>query len=397
MQQRQTRDIRLDLFKGVALLIIFVNHVGGNPLAKVTPGRFGPSDSAEIFVFISGYAIALAYGPVLAERGFAACQRKALGRCRQLWAANIATMLASALVVALTVHVAGLPMEASNRLASFAPLFESPAMAMVWHLVLMYLPFALDILALYILLVAAAPLFLWSYARFGMAAVALSVALYLIAQAVPGLMPPNLWEGGWNFSPLAWQCVFFLGAGLALAVRSGRVPGRMPVPRSPWLLAAALAVVIGMALWKGAASDLGRALTPDDLEVWLPTRTIPWADKDTLGPMRLLHFLALVCVAALLVPRDAAWLRSGPARMLTACGRHSLPVFCVGVVLAIAGTAVLLAGKSLPVVLAVNLGGVAFLLVLATVLERRRTRRQPAAQAASPAPSPSGTAVAETP
>lgn len=390
MQQRQTRDVRLDLFKGVALLIIFVNHVGGNPLAKVTPGRFGPSDSAEIFVFISGYAIALAYGPVLAERGFAACQRKALGRCRQLWAANVATMLASALVVALAVHVGGLPMEASNRLASFAPLFESPATAMAWHLVLMYLPFALDILALYILLVAAAPLFLWSHARFGMAAVALPVALYLFAQAVPGLIPPNLWEGGWNFSPLAWQCVFFLGASLALAVRSGRVPGRVPVRRSPWLLAAALAVVVGMALWKGAASDLGRALTPDDLEVWLPTQTIPWADKDTLGPMRLLHFLALVCVAALLVPRDAAWLGSAPARLLTACGRHSLPVFCVGVVLAIAGTAALLPGKGLVPVLAVNLGGVAILLTLAAVLERRRTRRLPAL-------APSASAVPETP
>lgn len=394
MQQRQARDVRLDLFKGVALLIIFINHVGGNPLAKVTPGRFGPSDSAEIFVFISGYAIALAYGPVLAERGFAACQRKALGRCRQLWAANIATMLVSALVVALAVHVGDLPMEASNRLQSFAPLFDSPVMAMAWHLVLMYLPFALDILALYILLVAAAPLFLWSYARFGMTAVVGSVVLYLLAQGAPGLMPPNLWEGSWNFSPLAWQCVFFLGTSLALVVRSGRVA----LPRSPWLLAAALAVVVGMALWKGAASDLGRALVPAGLHGWLPEQTIPWADKDTLGPMRLLHFLALACAAALLVPRDAAWLRSAPARLLTACGRHSLPVFCVGVVLSITGTALLMAGKGLVMVLAVNLGGIALLLALAVVLERRRNRQLPAKGAAVPvSPSPSAAVVPETP
>ncbi|AWU95248.1 OpgC family protein [Azospirillum ramasamyi] len=393
MQQRQARDVRLDLFKGVALLIIFVNHVGGNPLAKVMPARFGPSDSAEIFVFISGYAVALAYGPVLAERGFAACQRKALGRCRQLWAANIATMLVSALVVALAVHAAGLPMEDSNRLESFAPLFDSPAVAMAWHLVLMYLPFTLDILALYILLVAASPLFLWSCARFGVAAVvAGSAALYLLAQAAPGLIPPNLWEESWNFSPLAWQCVFFLGAALALVVRSGGVT----LPRSPWLLAVALAVVVGMALWKGAASDLGRALVPAGLHGWLPEQTIPWTDKDTLGPMRLLHFLALACAAALLVPRDAAWLRSAPARLLTACGRHSLPVFCVGVVLSFAGTALLMAGKGAAMVLAVNLGGIALLLVLALVLERRRTRRLPAKAGAVPA-SPSSATVPETP
>ena len=387
MQHRQARDARLDLFKGVALLVIFINHVGGNPLAKLMPARFGPSDSAEIFVFISGYAIALAYGPVLAERGFMACQRKALDRCRQLWVANILTMLVSALVVAFAVHVGNLPMEASNRLQSFAPLFDTPVTAMAWHLVLMYLPFAFDILALYILLVAVAPLFLWSYARFGSAAIALSVLLYLVAQAAPGLVPPNLWDEDWNFSPLAWQCVFFLGTSLALVVRSGRAR----LPQSRWLLTVVLALLGGMAVWKFAASDIGQALAPAALRNWLPEETIPWTDKDTLGPMRLLHFLALVCAAALLVPRDAAWLRSAPARLLVACGRHSLPVFCVGVVLSIAGSALLVAEDGALMVLAVNLVGIAVLLALALVLERRRTRRQPSKPAVPP------TAMPETP
>ncbi|PWC84934.1 hypothetical protein TSH100_16595 [Azospirillum sp. TSH100] len=387
MQHRQARDARLDLFKGVALLIIFINHVGGNPLAKLMPARFGPSDSAEIFVFISGYAIALAYGPVLAERGFVACQRKALDRCRQLWVANILTMLVSALVVAFAVHIGDLPMAASNRLQSFAPLFDTPVTAMAWHLVLLYLPFAFDILALYILLVAAAPLFLWTYARFGYAAIVLSVLLYLVAQAAPGLVPPNLWDEDWNFSPLAWQCVFFLGTGLALVVRGGRVR----LPQSRWLLAVALALLGGMAVWKFAASDIGQALAPAALRDWLPEETIPWADKDTLGPMRLLHFLALACAAALLVPRDAAWLRSAPARLLVACGRHSLPVFCVGVVLSIAGSALLVAEDGALMVLAVNLAGIAVLLALALVLERRRTRRQPSKPSVPP------TAMPETP
>ncbi|MBK1839998.1 OpgC domain-containing protein [Azospirillum sp. YIM B02556] len=387
MQQRQARDPRLDLFKGMALLIIFINHVGGNPLAKLMPARFGPSDSAEIFVFISGYAIALAYAPVLAERGFAACQRKALDRCRQLWVANILTMLVSALVVALAVHIGDLPMAASNRLQSFAPLFDTPVTAMAWNLVLMYLPFAFDILALYILLVAVAPLFLWTYARFGYAAIAVSLLLYLVAQAAPGLIPPNLWDEDWNFSPLAWQCVFFLGTSLALIVRSGRVR----LPRSRWLLGSALALLAGMAVWKFAASDIGQALAPAALRDWLPEETIPWADKDTLGPMRLLHFLALACAAALLVPRDAGWLRSAPARLLVACGRHSLPVFCVGVVLSIAGSALLVAEDGAFMVLVVNMVGIAVLLAMALVLERRRTRRQSVKSAVPSA------AMAETP
>jgi hypothetical protein len=117
--------------------------------------------------------------------------------------------------------------------------------------------------------------------------------------------------------------------------------------------------------------------------------------------MRLLHFLALACAAALLVPRDAAWLRSAPARLLIACGRHSLPVFCVGVVLSIAGTALLLAERSSVTVLAVNLMGITVLLAMAMVLERRRTRRQKVEQAPMPVPSSvpsqSGAALPEAP
>lgn len=386
MEKRHARDLRLDLFKGLALLVIFINHVGGNPLAKVTPSRFGPSDAAEVFVFISGYAVALAYGAIQAERGFLACQRKALSRCRQLWVANIATMLACGGIVAAATLGGGLSMAESNRLASFGPFLDAPLTALAWHGALLYLPYAFDILALYIVLIALVPAYLWLHGRFGAAAFLLPVLLYAIAQVGPDLSPPNLWEERWNFSPLAWQIVFFLGMSMALLARSGA----WRLPRSPWLLGAALAVLAGMTLWKAAGSDSLSALLPDALRAILPQDGIPFAEKDTLGPMRLLHFLALACAAALLVPQGARWLRAAPARLLTDCGRHSLPVFCVGIVLSFCGTVVLLTVQGAAAVLAVNAGGVAILLVLAAVIERQRTLR--------PRPVPlAGARLSETP
>lgn len=371
MLERQARDVRLDLFRGFALLVIFVNHVGGNPLASVTPRNFGPSDAAEIFVFISGYAVAMAYAPLFAERGFMACQAKALSRCRQLWLANVATLLVCAAIVGLATFGGSVSMGESKRLASFALLFEQPLLALSWHAVLLYLPYAFDILALYILLMAVAPVYLWLYHRYGGAAFLLPVALYGVAQAAPDLVPPNLWSGQWNFHPLAWQIVFFLGLTMALVGKNES----QRLPRSPVLMAS-LAVLLGMALWKLAAADAVQARLPDGIVAWLPEDGIPLADKDSLGPMRLLHFMALACAAVLLVPRGAGWLGSAPARVVAVCGRHALPVFCLSVVLAFVGTIILLRAHGPVAVLGVNAGGIATMLLLAAALERRRVARR---------------------
>jgi len=58
----QSRDLRLDLWRGVALLMIFVDHIPGNALSAITLKSFGFSDAAELFVFVAGYSSMLAYG-----------------------------------------------------------------------------------------------------------------------------------------------------------------------------------------------------------------------------------------------------------------------------------------------------------------------------------------------
>ncbi|WP_411195703.1 OpgC domain-containing protein, partial [Rhizobium sp.] len=57
-----TRDTRLDVLRGVALIMIFINHVPGQIFEYVTTKNFGFSDAAEAFVLISGIAVGLAYG-----------------------------------------------------------------------------------------------------------------------------------------------------------------------------------------------------------------------------------------------------------------------------------------------------------------------------------------------
>lgn len=58
----QGRDTRIDVFRALALLTIFINHVPGTIYEHFTHKNLGFSDSAEAFVLISGMAVALAYG-----------------------------------------------------------------------------------------------------------------------------------------------------------------------------------------------------------------------------------------------------------------------------------------------------------------------------------------------
>jgi hypothetical protein len=52
------RDLRLDLFRGLALWLIFLDHIPDNVVNWITIRNFGFSDATEIFVFISGYTAA---------------------------------------------------------------------------------------------------------------------------------------------------------------------------------------------------------------------------------------------------------------------------------------------------------------------------------------------------
>lgn len=51
--QLKQRDTRIDVFRALALLTIFINHVPGTVFEHLTHRNFGFSDSAEAFVLIS--------------------------------------------------------------------------------------------------------------------------------------------------------------------------------------------------------------------------------------------------------------------------------------------------------------------------------------------------------
>src|SRR4051812_3563399 len=89
------RDTRIDVFRALALLTIFINHVPGTIYEHFTHKNFGFSDSAEAFVLISGIAVGLAYGQKFRPGNRLLTTLKAWRRAGVLYVAHIMTTVAT--------------------------------------------------------------------------------------------------------------------------------------------------------------------------------------------------------------------------------------------------------------------------------------------------------------
>src|SRR5437660_12840960 len=89
------RDLRLDLFRGLALWLIFLDHIPQNAVNWITIRNYGFSDAAEIFVFISGYTAAFVYGRAAQESGMIVAGARVLRGAWQVYVAHVFTFVIS--------------------------------------------------------------------------------------------------------------------------------------------------------------------------------------------------------------------------------------------------------------------------------------------------------------
>lgn len=316
------RDMRLDFFRGLALVFIYLNHIPGNAVSWLSNRNYGFSDATEIFVFISGYAAAIAYGRAMQRQGFALAGARILKRCWQLYTAHIF------LFVVFTAQIAWAATRFSNPLFTeemgIVGFLNEPHINLLQALVLKFRPANMDVLPLYILLLLAFPLLLAALLRAPLPTVAASALLWLVAARLGWNLPLHP-EGTWLFNPLCWQFLFVLGAWLALTAG--------PLP---WLRRFASAVDVIAFIYVLFSLYVVLSWQPAIPLPHIPdafARFIYPVSKPDLDPLRLLHFLAMAWLAARLIRADAAFLRHPALRWLIRCGQNSLECFCIGVFL----------------------------------------------------------------
>jgi hypothetical protein len=324
------RELRLDLFRGLALWLIFIDHVSPDVLSWFTIRSYGFSDAAEIFIFISGYTAAFVYGRAMFESGFVIATARILRRVWQIYAMHVllfAILVAEVSYVAITLEK---PFYAEEM--EIVYFLKEPGIAMSQALLLMYRPLNMDVLPLYIVLMLFLPLVLQLIKWHANLTLAASVALYVLTWRYD-LHLVAYPKGFWSFNPFAWQLLFVFGAWCALG-GTRRLSRILASPVTLWISFAYLLAAFGVTLtWYFPQFD---HVMPAWLEQWIYP-----IDKTDLDVLRFAHFLALAVIAVRFVPAGSPGLESRWLRPMILCGQRSLEIFSLGVALAFTGYFVL--------------------------------------------------------
>ena len=316
------RDLRLDLFRGLANWAIFLGHIPDTALTWLTTRNYGFSDGADLFVFISGYTATLVFGTMMLKRGFMIGATRLSRRVWQLYVAHVLLFVFYMTAVHFLAHNFDIPhlMDQFN----VAGLMDYPVETMTQGLLLKLKPLNLDVLPLYIVLMGFFPPVLWLMLRYKNWVMLGSALLYLAARHY-GWNFPSYPSGVWYFNPFTWQLLFVLGAWLVLGgttIVSFLIKSRFVIFCCVMYLLFALVMTLAAQI-----TELQRIFPTDLFAAFNPN------DKTNLAPYRVVHLTCLIVLVVRLVPVDWSGLRWPIFEPLIKCGQQSLEVFCVGVFL----------------------------------------------------------------
>jgi hypothetical protein len=313
----------VDFWRGLALVFIFINHIPGIYYSRFTHAAYSMSDSADLFVFLAGWALRLLVGTPGLRQGTWYLVLRLGGRALTLYAAQILiTMLAIAMLASVAMlRDNPLLLEWHNA----AAVFNDPVPTHVGLVLLTHQLGYFDILPLYVVLMVMAPIIAVVDRFVPHAVLPLSLLIYGLTLTFQLAVPTWPVEGHWFFNPLAWQLLFVLG--FVMAHDSG-VGGfaRRHIVAIRWV---ALPIVIGFLIITLNNWWFDPTKLPQPRLFFLP-------DKSYITPPRILQFLALIALMSATYPYIQRF-ASRLVDFLSMLGRNSLYVFCVGSVLSLAG------------------------------------------------------------
>jgi hypothetical protein len=332
-------DLRLHLLLGLAAWFLFLDHVPHNAVSLLTMRNFGFSGATDLFVFVGGYTAAILYGRMMLERGLVVTATRIFKR---LWQLYVAYVVLFVVYIELIGYVAG-KSSAPALIGEFnvTGIVDHTIRTLIHGLLLQAKPLNLEVLQLFIVLMAFFPFVLIGMMRRPNLTMAASMSLYFAARHLDWNLS-SFPDGRWSLNPFCWQLLFVLGTWLAsIGVRQKHTLSALQnfgILRVAAWLYLIFALIVTMA---GSFPQIAGIMPDYLLDVLLPNQ------PENLVPYRVLHFLALTFLFTYMVPRYWRGFHWQALQPVIKCGEEWLPVFCAGVFLSFAAHLVLITGPNL--------------------------------------------------
>ncbi|SAL26154.1 membrane protein [Caballeronia terrestris] len=305
------RSLEVDFFRGIVLLIIAVDHISGSVLSNFTLHKYAFCDSAEVFVFLGGYASAAAYTAMAARRGSFAARLRFFKRSLEIYRAYLFTaalmLLAGATLMLLRLDT---PLVDFTEWPAF---LDGPLPLIAGIATLRHQPYLSAVLPMYAFFALSVPLVVPLAAKKPVLVLLGSLFIWLFASQLGPLLP-SAYDEGWSFNPFAWQLMFMSG----VLARTQPISAEFHASATArWLTRIAVGVVLGFAFAK----------------LFIEIAPPPGYMKQNLATLRIVSFGAVAWVFARAV--HAGWI-GALARGLPGV----VTIGTQGLVCFIAGTAV---------------------------------------------------------
>lgn len=331
-----SRIHHLDMLRGFALVCIMLDHMPRSVLSQLTIRNVAIYDAAELFVLISGFLVGMVWLKVEGRQGLPAARWRFARRAFQVW---LALLAGSVLLALLSRALFDLGLDHTAVWSQYAVWIVENPLGYVLSVALMWMqPNLLDVLALYVVLLATVPVLVPLLIRRPLAFAAASFAVWALAVPLNAMVPNHRTEGGLLFNAFGWQALFY--AGVAIGLFRARIMAALR-PWSPWVTTVAAAVTIYslamVTLWRFGPE--GKRIA--DL-LW---HAVGLVEKWRLDEMRFAAALAACWLVAVPLAGPAAALaRTGLGRALGTIGRGGLLSFVACVLLSVLGDAMMIAG-----------------------------------------------------
>ncbi|MGC2039027.1 OpgC domain-containing protein [Paraburkholderia caledonica] len=321
MKPSQSRLVELDFFRGLVLLIIVVDHIGGSILSRVTLHAYALCDAAEVFVFLGGFATATAYAALAERRSETIARNRFLRRSLEIYRAFLVTaglmLLVSAVLNAFSIEAPNL------AITDLDDLMDTPVAAMRDILLFRRQPYLASVLPMYAFFALLVPMILPLARSKPWLLLAGSVALWAGAPAINAYLPaaPDM---HWDFNPFAWQLLFVLGA----LARCQPVYQRVSEHRFGWLVTFAACSVVALAAY---------------YKLFIEREPLDASFKQNLSYLRAVNFLAIAWLVANLIELGWAKKLAESLPLIGVIGRKGLLCFIAGAVISLVVDSVLYA------------------------------------------------------